>query len=159
MSAWIVSKRHIDYMLTAGLIYPQYGKLEWFVPHENKPTDYARGQRWGPTAVLTAVKHIRELTRETADEVGRMLWKQNYESVNYRYDEEPTVEAKQPYTYEPVPEDEMDILDAIKLTLSYEYQSCETPDWEYTEAYRFAESLIRELIHRIPGMDKAKWSI
>lgn len=158
MSAWIVSKKHIDYMLTAGLMYVDDG-IKWQVPHEHKATDFERGQPWGTTAVQTATTHARKLTEETADEVGRMLWKQNYESVHFRYDEEPVVEAMQPYTYEPVPREEIDILDAIKLTRSYEYQSCETPDWEHTEAYRFAEALIRRLVYEIPGMREAKWII
>ena len=157
LSAWRVSKKHIDYMLTAGMMYPEFRDvpLRWRVP--GKEVSHVKGGAEAESSPLSAIlQDTAELTMETADNVGQMLWEQNYRSVNYRYDEYvPTPR----YTFAIVPREEMNVLDAISLTMSYEYQSCETPDWERTEAHEFAEALIRMLIHAIPGMATAKWSI
>src|SRR3989304_3286724 len=71
MSAWIVSKEHIDVMIATGMQYGRHGwqgNLNWSVREEGD----------GPTA-------YRELTYESADEIGRMLWNENVRSIEARY--------------------------------------------------------------------------
>lgn len=162
MSAYIVSKEHIDYLIRAGLDLPKrmsYNDvLRWTVPHEERTTDYERGEAWGMTAIQTYKDHLRELSIETSASVGQMLIRENHLSVCHRYDENPKVEAVDPYEFERSrkPLDPVQVLKAINC---YEYQSCEHPDWEDSEANRFCESLRNTAIHVLPGYEEADWEI
>lgn len=107
MSAWIVSKAHIDVLVHA------MGRRELF-------------------------------DSITLDEAGQRLWDENYRSVNYRYQEN----AQTPrYTYEQPPvkwsPDQL-----TKILGCYEYQSCESHNFEDTEAGLWCldlrEALVRE---------------
>lgn len=132
MSAFMVSKRHIDYLITAGLDFANgYGPL-----------------RWGKD-------HRRELTRETASETGAILWAENRASVNYRYDEN---KAANPYEYSRYP-GRIDPVQVLKAISCLEYQSCEHPEWEASEAKSFCEALRRRTIGFLPGFEDAAWEI
>lgn len=156
MSAWIVSKRHIDYMLTAGLKFDSY-PLGWMAPVEEKPAEvHERGEPWGPEAVAHARERRQELTGESAGRVGVMLWAENYESVNHRYDER-EVEAEL-YEYKPYPGG-VDPVQVLKAIDCFEYQSCEPPGWEASEARAFCEALRQRTIGKLPGYEEAKWAI
>ena len=168
MSAYIVSKRHIDAMVGAGLSASPYGELRW--RHRDE---------W------------HELSHENATEVGAMLWAENETSVSYRYsppgreyyygehaaEMEPLEELPggrvseeiapgvvvempewaEPYRYSAIhPLPAVAVLKAIDC---YEYQSCEHPEWEESEAFAFCDSLRRSLIGSLPGYDQAAWSI
>lgn len=135
MSAWIVSREHIDVMIATGL---QYGRSGW---QGNLSWRVAEGEN-----------EYRELTRESADEVGRMLWRENVRSIEYRYPD--TVdnrdypgpisferEQADEYTYTPPRIAGLSAGEAFKLVACYDYQSCETDDWLETEAYRFCRAL------------------
>src|SRR4051812_7977607 len=67
MSAHIVSKGHIDYLVAAALFGPQGHHPNWsayfFNPETSKTFD----------------------PREDPDALGRMVWAENYASVAYRY--------------------------------------------------------------------------
>lgn len=168
MSAFVVSKEHIDAMVDSGLRRGPYGPLRW--SHN--------GERF-------------ELTQETASTVGSMLWTENVTSVEYRYsppDREviygegwesdagfdlpgkyqleliaPSVEPIEvpewlsEYRFQSrPPRKPIEILKAIDC---YEYQSCEHPEWEVSEAFAFCDALRRSLIGDLPGYDEAKWGI
>lgn len=156
MSAWIVSKRHIDYMLTAGLARDVHGQMSWCVPAEAPAEAYQRGSPWGPEAIPHYTSIRRELNYETAGRVGVMLWAENYKSVGHRYDEGDTETEMYEYTPYPGPIKPVQILKAISC---YEYQSCEHPKWEQSEAHKFCESLRHLMISKLPGYDNAKWGI
>jgi len=96
-----------------------------------------------------------ELTPATAGKVGAMLLAENQRSVNYRYNEQ---ETEEPYTHGPSSRrSPVEILLAIAC---YEYQACETPDWEQSEAAEFCRVLQLQLIHQLPGYGEAQaWPI
>lgn len=127
----MVPKRHIDFLVTAGL-------------------NFARGSspvRWGDDGKF--------LSPETASEAGSMLWVENRASVNYRYGEnEPNPE----YRYERF-RGKIDPVQVLKALDCLEYQSCEHPGWETSAAKRFCESLRRLAIGHLPGYEKAMWRI
>src|SRR6516162_2833567 len=103
MSAWIVSRQHIDVMVDAAI---RNGLIE--------PSQ--------------------------ADEVGRMLWKENLVSVAYRYPRDKGGKRPGPtdfrdadvetYTFTPLPKEIVDVWNlnpdaALAKTVGcYEYQSC-----------------------------------
>lgn len=92
---------------------------------------------------------------EKADEIGAMLLKENYRSVNYRYNEE---DAPQRYTYKQ-PRKVPTLIEALKAIDCLEYQSCEHPEWETCEAKKFLDSLRKTLISTLPGYNDAPWAI
>jgi hypothetical protein len=95
-----------------------------------------------------------------------MLLQQNIASVAYRYPQDAPSSLPGPIptpvpmwyrftrprrSYSPV-----EILSALHC---YEYQSCENPEWESSEAFQFCEALRDRMIRSLPGYDDAPWEI
>ena len=132
MSAFMVPVEHIRAMVNAGLEAP-LGALSW---------SGGEGHR------------RRQLTLATAEEVGQMLLAENRRSVNYRYDQ-----RKKSGKYTHASSSRRSTVEILKAIASYEYQSCETPDWFESEAYRFCQALHYAMVRHIPGWDEAAWVI
>jgi hypothetical protein len=157
MSAFEVSSNHIRVMINAGLTRSLDGRLEWMVhpfTEDETETVFARGHAWGPGMIRVAQNIYRELNTQSAETVGAMLAAQNQRSVNFRYAEE-EIEA----VYQHGPTGSYSPVELLKIVKCYEYQSCETPDWETTEAHNFCAALKDQLIHLLPGYDEAPWAI
>ena len=148
MSAFIVSKEHIDAMVHAGLKYGRRYTLRWRVGAD---PEWAGDYEAYSVAVQT---QTRELTRETADRVGAMLWNENMRSVDHRYEQ-----ANDREVYRFTEYDKMQPVMALKLIDCYEYQSCEHDEWESSEAHAFCQALRKTLIHSLPGYDDAPWGL
>lgn len=152
MSAFIVSPAHIDALIQAGLRAgaPARGgfTLQWRIGDDPEyHGDY--------TAYCVAVQQqTRELTRATADRVGAMLWNENKASVDHRYQE-----ANEREVYDFTPSRVTDPVTILKSLACYEYQSCEHPAWEASEAKAFCEALRDAVITMLPGYDAAPWGI
>jgi hypothetical protein len=116
--------------------------------------------------------------QRAADLLGAMLWDENYRSVNHRYSES-----------EPTPDYRAQLVDAdlspvavLKAIDCYEYQSCESPDWDQTRAHAFITALrniilgrhtdlgrqvpqrhdrnrTTEAYHYLPEYDTAPWEV
>lgn len=154
MSAFMVPVEHVRAMVNAGLRTEGYGPLSWSVrqlTQVEKDRAYEPGQPWGPDMHAVIKETHRELTRETAGAVGAMLLAQNRRSVDFRYNES---DIEEPYLHavSTTPREPVEILKAIDC---YEYQSCETPDWEDSEAARFCQALRALLIGKLPGYAEA----
>lgn len=123
MSAFMVGPTHIDALLTAGMhrAYTNYGPLGYVATEPNYSHNNGRV----------------ELTRETADRMGAMLLGENQRSVNHRYSED---EIEEVYTFRRM-EGYPHPLVILRAISCYEYQACEHPEWETSEAYRFCEAL------------------
>ena len=161
MSAFVVDMYHLHVLLTAGLSgQPSRGPLSWRCPETEEPDgpeDYQTGEPWGASHVETLTRTTRTLTRETADCVGFMLLAQNYASVNFRYEDK---EESPLYRFRPVAHlPHLRPVQILKALACYEYQSCETPDWEQTEAHAFCEALRHRVIGQLPGYDDAGWDL
>mgnify|MGYP001237777529 FL=1 len=162
MSAFIVDRCHIDALLTAGLTHtPSYPgdamtPVSWF----DAPLTEYDGSEWYAT-------HHKSLTRETADETGRMLWWECMRSVAYRYPDDAigalpgpvglTLDEIYGYTFTCLPGDPDPVV-VLSLIACYEYQTCEHPDWHTSEAREFCEALRDRTIRRLPGYDDAPWT-
>ena len=162
MSAFEVSELHIHALLTAGLHNHRtgYGQsvspLRWFAPSTETEGDHERGEPWGPAMIEHYKQRQRELTPETAGQVGAMLMAENRRSVNHRYDE---TQEEAPYVFEKLP-GRPDPIIVLKAISCYEYQSCEHPEWEESEAHAFCEALRHRMIAALPGYDDADaWEI
>lgn len=156
MSAWIVSRKHIDVLVNAGLGTRDNSVSWWW---EQAPS---------------GVQH-RHLNWQNADLVGSMLWAENLASVAYRYPNDKDGERPGPNDFKDehvityvfnrgnaeTDDDgnEVTLIDAMTLLDSYEYQSCEHPTWKESEAYAYCHALRSHLMHKLPGYNKGKWSI
>lgn len=156
MSAYIVNAKHLNYLIAAGLQGSFRDPMRWMVPEPALETDHMRGEAWGPTSVESVRRRSRELTRDTADAVGQMLADENYRSVNHRYAEDEDPEGFFAFDRAPVSVDPVQALKAIRC---YEYQSCEHPEWENSEARAFCDALRLRMINKLPGYEEAAWEI
>ena len=163
MSAFMVNKRHVDFLVTAGLrlVRPPSGAIGWFAPAEVCPETHQRGAPWGPAAQDEASRRRRELTRETASLVGAMLWAENRRSVDHRYDEEELEDCYEFAEYHGHYRQHGEIkpVDVLSALRCYEYQSCEHPEWEASEAHAFCEALRQLAIRSLHGYSAGPWEV
>ena len=110
---------------------------------------------------------FRRCRPEDADYLGGMLMATCRASVAYRYDESPDADLPGPQL---TPDDEYDhslfrptrtrsVAEIAKAVDGYEYQSCERPDLEHSEAAHFCGSLRKSLLKGLPGYEDADWVI
>ncbi len=146
-----MSKVHVDLLVGVALYGPRDGeRRRWWV-EDGLMQWYTKGV-------------MRKATAERADEIGAMLVAENVASVRYRYREGldallpgPVVQYwREPYLWTQ-PAYRPTIAEAVKAIGCYDYQSCEHPGWESSEAKQFCEALEHALAIRIPGYDKAPW--
>lgn len=134
MSAYVVSKAHIDALVSAAMQLgggPGTPRLDFWWPDRGRV----------------------DVTLDTATEIGRMLWATNHESVNYRYSEnEPAPE------YAFVKTREFSDAEIRDLVAGYDYQSCEHPGWRDSPAWYFCERVRHRLLDRIPGLSNC-WAV
>lgn len=143
MSAFVVGKEHINAMIQAG----------------RRTSEHPYTLRWRHEG------HCYELTEVTEARTGRMLIDECVRSVRYRYPVENDDnlpgpigsywldEYKAPGYFGRQPT----AVEALKLISCYEYQSCEHPDWEASEAFAFCAALRHALIAQLPGYQDAPW--
>jgi hypothetical protein len=146
MSAFIVGKPHIDALVTVAVHGPKDGEGRWdsfrYYYHDGKSHD-----------VNTAA----------ANAIGSMLWQENYASVEYRYPDTADLPgpcdltAAEVLTYHWQKTRIPTIAEAIKALDCYEYQSCEHPGWETSQAKAFIARLTDALTSVLPGYDAAPW--
>jgi len=111
--------------------------------------------RWyhrAPEADAEFSSHTLDYTN--VDEVGQMLWKANFDSVNYRYSEGKMAPA---YVHPAFKRYDLDAVQILKACDCYEYQACETPSWDTSLAHAFIESLRRQAITKLAGYNDAEW--
>jgi hypothetical protein len=145
MSAWIVSKAHIDLLITAGL-RPLHGEAVRWVVQANPHKD-------------------RKLEHDNADDVGSMLWRENFASVGDRYpDDDPDdlpgsgVAAVETLLYRWARiAGVLDPVVVLKAIHCYEYQSCEHDGWAGSQAKAFCEALTGHAVRGLPGYQQAPW--
>ena len=103
--------------------------------------------------------------QETRNIIGQILWDENYKSVNARYsgkDEAP----KYVFT---TPEKPYSLYEAYKNCRCYNYQSCESENYNTTHACVINEVIMttierclemtKEEIQKMPEYEKADWGI
>lgn len=144
MSAYVVSKEHIDCLVDAALTR-QY----------DCDFQYYYGDQW------------HRVDTSSANELGAMLWTENIRSVCARYDDCDLGDLPGPvptpkpdaYRHNHIPFPVNPIV-ALKAIACYVYQSCETDDWEESEAYAFCQALKDHMIGLLPGYeDGPGWDI
>lgn len=105
-----------------------------------------------------ALGHWEVTTRErNRDELGQTLVDTNAGAyLVCNASAEPTYYE---YTYSQPVRTDWEVLDVLKAVGCYEYQACEAPDWEGSDAQRICQKLTKALILRLPGFDDSPWGI
>jgi hypothetical protein len=141
MSAFIVGTDHIDCLVSAALDAGM---------HQSGFGIYWDGER---------------VEWHNADSVGAALLRENIASVSHRYADHGTDNLPGPIP-NPIPEDyiyqpclKVDAAQVLKAIDCYEYQSCEHPGWNDSEARRFCGVLRRRYSAMMPGYDDALWEV
>lgn len=80
--------------------------------------------------LVAAMIEYRVITPEQAVDTGRMLWRENHASVNFRYREKTRTPAYR-HTAAREPLHPVAVLNALGC---YEYQTCEHQGWDASEA-------------------------
>lgn len=157
MSAWIVPKAHIDYMVSAGWALGRRNRstLRWFDSEPDTRT-YSPGIAITVDSVTWANQHRRELDLLTAGQTGAMLWAENRRSVNHRYAED---ELEEVYEFRQVDTSDLDPVRVLRAISCYEYQSCEHPDWQRSEAWQFCHVLKESAIDALGEPKQSAWPI
>lgn len=141
MSAFIVSKKHIDEILRAAVAL-NLCRTSCDINGEPITTD---------------------LTVDACSALGKVLWRENAKSVAARYDE-PLDDQWVHYEFSPVLKSSLPFnehVQAVKYIDCLKYQSCEHEEWPESEAYAFLASFratLVDLILRKAGYDAAQWS-
>ena len=156
MSAYVVGKPHLDYLLTYGLLQAGHKPLAWLAPANAEVDGCQRRIAGAPGAGADLLLRKRQLTRDTADAVGNMLLEQNIRGVNSLYDIEGEAETMYAFEVSRVSLDPVQVLKALKC---YEYQACNDPGWKGSEAWAFCDALRRLAIARLPGYEQAAWEV
>src|SRR3990167_7985612 len=102
---------------------------------------------------------------ELATHIARTLKATNVKSLHSRYSDPDDMignefEAK---FLKPISLGELDRMGRIdlgkiaKATRCYEYQACESDDWEQTPAYRICQLIHKTIGERLPGFESAEW--
>lgn len=129
MSAFIVSDEHIAAIVGSALAH----------------------DRWHKTLTIT-----------DAVASAHILANENARSVNTRYahhnqpEDPPTVSAKRIQHYYKNPLTPVQLLKAIQ---SLDYQSCETDDWNTTQAFKLLQNYQSTAIAALPGYEQAGWAL
>lgn len=143
MSAFVVSKDHIDAIVTVALFgvsecSAQSG--QWFPPYFGNPS--------------------RPVDIYSVNRLGEMLLLENEDSVRARYPSHNDSEAPvYIYPFHSLPVPLINAVAALKLIDCYEYQSCEHEEWDLSATKRFCHNLRSSLITSLPGYDAAPWAI
>jgi hypothetical protein len=153
MSAYVVPRAHIDYLLTAADHYAR----------ASDPFNWWTG---------TERAYLRPEDPQGVNEVGRMLYGENVRSVRYRYPDTVGNDTKLPgvcaeveeasdpqYTFRILPGVRIVPGEVGKALACYEYQTCETDDHRDTEAWRFCEALRDAILRTLPGYEGGPWEV
>lgn len=142
MSAFMVHEEHINVMV-------------WAATELASSSDTGPVFHYSPAPGVYGVR-VSSTDRDSMTRAGQMLVDANAESMAARYGEHDHGYA---YTYTRPKRADWRPVDILKAISCYEYQACETGDFEASEAGRFCDAMRRGLLRRLPGMDSAAWEI
>jgi hypothetical protein len=149
MSAYIVAKQHVAYlaaMAMAGTGVPHGGGLEWYYGKNGS------GRIPQDDLVMAAA-------------AANMIWKENMVSVAYRYGDPMGELPGATYIKDGITKADVaaqaaipfEAVQVLKACNCLEYQSCEHPGWEASEAHAFLQALKDKAVRALPGYETARW--
>lgn len=176
MSAFMHDSAHVDALVHAALRFPRHA-LTWTIPGDDVESPVI------PGLMIRPFRSLNAFDREAATRIGRILLRENAESMAYRYNmkdlDNEADDGTRPIEYlsylsqadgydyndaeagiTPMPWRFLPAVAILKALSSYEYQSCEHPEWATSEAKSFCDALRDALIGALPGyQDADTWTI
>jgi hypothetical protein len=138
MSASIVDHEHIHVLLwAAAKSVPPNGPMSWY--YDNP----IRCNRVNPDG-------------SNRDELGQMLLDENAASINHLYRRDDSAAR---YTHRRPRHTEWTVAELLNAIRGYQYQTCEHPGWERSQAKAFCDALQQRLIATLPGYTDGPWHI
>lgn len=133
MSAFLVSKAHIDAIVTVWISFGYDGgnRLD-----RKAAADKVGAMLWSANLANTNALYPRDVD-PVLDSIV----------TGYRFEAVP------------LPAPALVPVRLLKLLACYAYQCCDRDAWTGSEAERFVESLRSEAIHRLPGYDACPWGL
>jgi hypothetical protein len=101
------------------------------------------------------VYHNGDTCHLDGEGMGMILAEQNARSVNARYREQTTVD----YSWTPIYRLPTNAVQILKACNCYDYQACETDDYDTTLAHAIIQAIQSKAIRSLPGYDAAEWEI
>jgi hypothetical protein len=151
MSCFIVSREHIHVLVDAAFRFMRThgaSDFSFYTPLRNASES-------GTSKRFT-------YAFDEHDRLGAMLEAENLRSYTCRYGErtatEESVKLADPYVHRP-PRKKLTTIELLKAVHCYEYQACESTDWEFTQARAFCHSLERSIVCAMPGYSEAPWGV
>ncbi len=140
MSAFLVSREHIPYLVNAARHYARADNvgISWF---SQKTGKWQTFDGWDGAL---------------ASKIGQILWDANVKSMIVRYGRGISAET---YEHPQDPEARVYNAQVLKAVACLDYQSCESDDWETSEARAILEAIKSAAITSLPGYDEAEWSL
>lgn len=138
MSASIIDPEHIHVLLwAAAKPIPPNGPMYWYYdnPVRCNHVDPDGGNR---------------------DELGQMLLEENIASINHLYHRDDVADR---YSYRRPQHTEWTVAELLNAIRGFQYQSCEHPGWERSQAKAFCDALQQRLIATLPGYADGPWHI
>ena len=130
MSAFIVSDRHISALVNYGA--------------QQRTTYFFNG-------LHHELKQSGEPQRS-----GQILLNENVRSVNHCYNETTVPDA---FELSAINSQNLTPVAILSLCAGYDYQACETDDYDTTEAHAIIMAIRFKAIHQLPGYEEAPWTL
>lgn len=171
MSAFVVSKAHIDRLVALAL----YG------PQDQGGPSYAGDATWEPIRWYSEdpsslrgdtgqnyFRHLNHITRHArevgGDGIGSMLLAANIRSIEARYPDTVGHPENRPgwdgepdaYSF-PVLTEHVTVAEGLRAISCFEYQACEFEGWLDSEAHSFCDSMRDALCHVITRTATRGW--
>lgn len=184
MSAYVVDKDHIDFLVQAAIAgatdsrgwESPHGRFSWF--HDET--------RFSVKAHLDTSERVSKYSVEVPPStLGQMLVDECVRSVSARYPDDDVDAGElpgpvrehayylQPYVFEPIDtgrtvyslsagmkvavEPVANVATVAAQLSHYEYQSCEHAGWRTSEGYAFVQAMRERLLSTLPGAESATW--
>ena len=92
-----------------------------------------------------------------ATHYANILLAENYRSLRARYGDAEIPHKVTVTLGEVLRTDLIPAVNILHSLACFEYQACESDDWDTTDAYKICDQVRREAIKRLPGYDDAPW--
>lgn len=166
MSAFVHTAEHIDLLVSYAIRDTvASSSIKIFTTRAGEPTLWECTGFHAPEPIPSTKWNVRHEWID-ADELGKLLLRQNVRSVLYRYSDLPSDEMGEyadtinGYRWEPVMLDEISNVEAVVIMAcrSFAYQSCESLDYEQTDAHRWVEAIYHAAADAIADSEGCGWT-
>lgn len=160
MSAFVVHPEHLRFLVSAAARYD----IRTIYPKRGTSLTVNANEWAGP---MPGPLDLGALRPSRGNWLLALLHAENVRSVRYRYPDAPESELPgmhdesgallPPGDFWPV--HNIDPVLVLKACDCYDYQACETPDYDETPAAALVRAIRRAAIAELPGYDAAPWEI